>query len=99
MAGDPRPGHNASWTKEESMPRVALDLDKATDRAKVNAIWRHALGYVPGEPNQGLVAEVEASPARLPDYDDGAWEECDSLRRFVSKGFSFGWWRIAVELP
>ena len=81
------------------MPRVALDLDKAEDRAKVKGVWRSALGYVPAEPNQGLVAELEGSPARLPDYDDSGWQVCDSLRRFVSRGFTFGWWRIAVELP
>jgi hypothetical protein len=81
------------------MPRVALDLNDAEDRAKVNGVWRHALGYVPGEANQGLVAESDGSPARLPDYDDSGWEVCDNLRRFISKGLTFGWWRIAVELP
>jgi hypothetical protein len=81
------------------MPRVALDLNKAEDRAKVNGVWRAALGYVPGEPNQGLQAENEGSPARLPDYDDSAWQVCDNLRLFISQGFTFGWWRIAVELP
>jgi hypothetical protein len=81
------------------MPRVALDLNKAEDRAKVKGVWRSALGYVPGEPNQGLQAETEGSPARLPDYDDSSWQVCDNLRLFISKGFTFGWWRIAVELP
>jgi hypothetical protein len=81
------------------MPRVALDLNKAGDRAKVKGVWRSALGYVPDEPNQGLQAEIEGSPARLRDYDDSAWQVCDNLRAFVSKGFAFGWWRIAVELP
>ncbi|HEY7466341.1 MAG TPA: hypothetical protein VIB47_06580 [Dehalococcoidia bacterium] len=81
------------------MPRVALDLNKAEDRAKIKGVWRAALGYVPGEPNQGLQAETEGSPARLPDYDDSAWQVCDNLRLFISRGFTFGWWRIAVELP
>ena len=81
------------------MPRVALDLDKAADRAKVKGVWRSALGYVPGEANQGLVAETEGSPARMPDYDDSGWQICDNLRLFISRGFTFGWWRIAVELP
>jgi hypothetical protein len=81
------------------MPRVALDLGKAEDRAKVKGVWRRALGYVPGEPNQGLTAEVEGSPARLPGYDDSGWETCDYLREVVSRGFTFGWWRITVELP
>ena len=81
------------------MPRVALDLNKEADRLKVKGTWRRALGLVPGEPNQGLVAELEASPARLADYDDSGWEVTDNVRDLVSKGFTFGWWRITVELP
>ncbi len=81
------------------MPRVALDLNKQEDSQKVNGTWRRALGLVPGEPNQGLVAELEASPARLADYDDSAWEVTGNVRDLVSKGFTFGWWRITVELP
>lgn len=82
------------------MPRVALDLNKPEDRAKVGGgVWRRALGLIPGEPNQGLVAEIEASPARLADYDDSAWEVTDNVRDLVSKGFTFGWWRISVEIP
>ncbi|HLF70627.1 MAG TPA: hypothetical protein VI759_00535 [Dehalococcoidia bacterium] len=81
------------------MPRVALDLNKEEDRRKVNGTWRRALGLVPGEPNQGLVAELLASPARLADYDDSGWEVCDNVRDLISKGFTFGWWRIVVELP
>jgi hypothetical protein len=81
------------------MPRVALDLNKAADRQVVKGTWRRALGLVPGEPNQGLVAELEASPARLADYDDSDWEITDNVRDLVSKGFTFGWWRISVELP
>ncbi len=81
------------------MPRIALDLNQETDRQKVNGIWRRALGLVPGEPNQGLVAELESSPARLADYDDSGWEVTDNVRDLVSTGFTFGWWRITVELP
>ena len=81
------------------MPRVALDLTKEADRRKVNGVWRRALGWIPGEPNQGLTAETAASPARLPDYDDSGWEITDNLREGISKGLSFGWWRITVELP
>jgi hypothetical protein len=81
------------------MPRVALDLNKQADRDKVKGTWRHALGLVPGEPNQGLVAEREASPARLADYDDSGWEVCENVRALVSKGFTFGWWRINLEIP
>ncbi len=81
------------------MPRVTLDLNTEADRQKVKGTWRRALGLVPGEPNQGLVAELEASPARLADYDDSAWEVTDNVRDLVSTGFTFGWWRITVELP
>lgn len=82
------------------MPRVALDLNKAEDRARVGGgVWRRAMGLVPGEPNQGLVAELEASPARLADYDDSGWEVTDNVRALVSKGFTFAWWRITVEIP
>jgi hypothetical protein len=81
------------------MPRVALDLNNESDRQKVKGTWRRALGLVPGEPNQGLVAELEASPARLAAYDDSGWEITDNVRDLVSKGFTFGWWRISVELP
>jgi hypothetical protein len=81
------------------MPRVALDLNQEDDRRKVKGVWRSALGLVPGEPNQGLVAELEDSPARLPDYDDSGWQVCQNVREPLSKGFTFGWWRIAIELP
>lgn len=82
------------------MPRVALDLNTEAGRAKVGGgVWRRALGLVPGEPNQGLVAELEASPARLADYDDSSWEVTDNVRDLVSKGFTFGWWRITIEIP
>ena len=82
------------------MPRVALDLNKAEDRAKVGGgVWRRALGLVPGESNQGLVAELESSPARLTDYDDSAWEVTDNVRDLVSTGFTFGLWLITVEIP
>ena len=81
------------------MPRVTLDLNTEADRQKVKGTWRRALGLVPGEPNQGLVAELEASPARLADYDDSAWEVTDNVRDLVSTAFTFGWWRITVELP
>ena len=81
------------------MWRIALDLNKSEDRKKVNGVWRCALGYIPGEPNQGLTAEIEGSPARLADYDDSGWEVCDDLRVRVSRGLTFAWWRITVELP
>jgi hypothetical protein len=81
------------------MPRVAIDLNREEDRRKVSGVWRRALGLVPGEPNQGLVAELESSPARLAEYDDSGWEVCDNVRDLISSGFTFGWWRMAVTLP
>lgn len=81
------------------MPRIALDLNKDADRRIVKGTWRRALGLIPGEPNQGLQAEVLEAPPRLAEYDDSVWEVCDNVREAISKGFTFGWWRIAVELP
>ena len=81
------------------MPRIALDLNTDAGRQAVKGVWRHALGYIPGEPNQGLEAEVLSSPARLADFDDSTWEICDNVRALVSIGFTFGWWRITVEIP
>jgi len=81
------------------MPRVALDLNKAEDRQKVKGQWRFAPGLVPGEPNEGLTAQLLGSPARLADYDDSRWEACNNIRESHSVGFTFGWYRIAAEIP
>ncbi len=81
------------------MPRVALDLNKAEDRQKVKGQWRVGPGLVPGEPNEGLTAELLSSPARLPDYDDSGWEVCTNIRKSRSVGFTFAWYRITIELP
>src|ERR671925_841601 len=81
------------------MPRIALDLNTAEDRQKVKGQWRVAQGLVPGEPNEGLTAQLLASPARLADYDDSRWEVCANIRKSLSVGFTFAWYRIAVEIP
>lgn len=81
------------------MPRVALDLNNAADRAQVKGEWRVAPGLVPGEPNEGLTAQLLGSAARLADYDDSGWEMCDNIRQSLSVGFTFAWYRIRVELP
>ena len=81
------------------MPRIALDLNKEEDRRKVNGVWKRALGFAPGEPDQGLVPERQGSPARLPDYNDSGWETCDNIRDVLSSGFTFAWWRFTAELP
>jgi hypothetical protein len=81
------------------MPRVALDLNKADDRGLVKAEWRVAAGLVPGEPNQGLTAEILASPARLADHDDSGWKVCRNIRESRSVGFTFAWYRTSVVVP
>ena len=81
------------------MPRVALDLNNAADRARVKGQWRLATGLVPGEPNEGLTAQLLGSAARLADFDDSDWEVCENIRQSLSVGFTFAWYRITVELP
>ena len=81
------------------MPRIALDLNKETDRQKVKGQWRLGPGLVPGEPNEGLVAQILNTPARLAEYEDSKWEVCNNIRQSISKGFTFAWYRIAVVLP
>lgn len=81
------------------MPRIALDLNREEDRRKVKAQWRSASGLVPGQPNEGLVSQLAASPARLPDYDDSGWAVCGNVRTSLSRGFTFNWYRTTVEVP
>jgi hypothetical protein len=81
------------------MPRIALDLNKAADRQKVKGQWRVAPGLVPGQPNEGLTAQLLSTPARLQDYDDSGWEMCSNIRESLSVGFTFAWYRLTVELP
>jgi hypothetical protein len=81
------------------MPRVALDLNKAEDRQKVKGQWRVAPGLVPGEPNEGLTAQLRSTPARLADYDDSGWQVCNNVRESLSVGFTFAWYRMAIEIP
>ncbi len=81
------------------MPRIALDLNNAEDCQKVKGRWRIGRGLVPGQPNEGLTAQLLGSPARLPEYDDSGWELCPNIRQSISKGFTFAWYRITVELP
>ena len=81
------------------MPRATLDLQNADDLKAVGGEWRYAVGLVPGEANQGLVALSEGSPARLPDYDDSEWDVCDDLAEWRTHGLSFIWYRIEVTIP
>ncbi len=81
------------------MPRLTLDLNQAADRARVKGEWRVGPGLVPGEPNEGLTAQLRACPQRLAEFDDSGWEVCANVRASRSVGFTFAWYRIAVELP
>jgi hypothetical protein len=81
------------------MPRIALDLNNEDDRRKVKGQWRVGPGLVPGQPNEGLTAQLLETAARLAEYDDSGWEICTNIRMSVSKGFTFAWYRMAVELP
>ena len=81
------------------MPRIELNLNKSEDLKKVKAQWRVGPGLVPGEPNEGLKAQLLNTPARLPDYDDSRWEVCANIRKSLSVGFTFAWYRITVEIP
>ena len=81
------------------MPRVALDLNDPVDRQTLNGEWRVGPGLVPGEPNEGLTAQLLASPPREAGYDDSAWDVCANIRESLSVGFTFAWYRITVDLP
>ena len=81
------------------MPRATLSLGDAAGQAEVKGQWKFARGYVPGQPNEGLVEQAEGSPARLADYDDSSWEVCTDLGGRMSHGFSFMWYRVNVTLP
>ncbi len=82
------------------MPRVSLDLEQSADLAVLKSDgWRVAMGVVPGEPNQGLVAEMRETPARLPDYDDSWWEQNADIQERRSVGFTFAWYRLRVTIP
>jgi hypothetical protein len=81
------------------MPRGVLNLLNPADLQSVQGVWRFAPGLVPGEPNEGLVSQLEGSPARLVDYDDSGWEVRDDLTKWVSRGVTFAWYRLKVTLP
>ena len=81
------------------MPRVALDLNNAADRQKVKSEWKVGEGFVPGEPNEGLTARLLSSPPREANFDDSGWSLCADIRKSLSVGFTFAWYRTTVELP
>ncbi len=82
------------------MVRVALDLENPADLKVLGTTgWRIAPGLVPGEPNQGLVAELRAVDARLPDYDDSWWDQDADIQERRSVGFTFAWYRLRFTVP
>ena len=81
------------------MQRINADLNNPTYKQQLNATWRSAIGFIPNEPNQGWTAEIEGSPARLPDYDDSSWAVCDNLGDVLSKGVCWAWWRTKITIP
>ena len=82
------------------MARVSLDLDDKADLQLLGASgWRRSMGMVPGEPNQGLVAEMRGVAARMPDYDDSGWEQPATIQERLSVGFTFAWYRLAFTMP
>ena len=81
------------------MPRAIIDLQNSADLKSVNGVWRFAQGLVPGEPNEGLVARIAGSPARLADFDDSGWETTDDIAEWRSDGLSFIWYRINITIP
>ena len=81
------------------MARVSLDLENKDDLHVLQADgWRIAPGLVPGEPNQGLVAERRGSPPRLADFDDSGWAVGDIQER-RSIGLTFAWYRLRFTMP
>ncbi len=82
------------------MARVSLNLENKTDLRTLGSDgWKIAAGLVPGEDNQGLVAEMKGSPARLADYDDSWGESSGDIQERRSSGFTFAWYRLHVKAP
>ena len=81
------------------MTRAALDLQNPDHLTAVKGEWRVGPGLVPGEPNEGLVAQMTGTPARLADYDDSSWEVVDNVAEWRSRGLTFAWYRIRLTLP
>ena len=70
------------------MPRITLDLNKEADRQKVKGQWRMGPGLVPGEPNEGLVAESWILPRVWPNYETPGGRFAKTFGR-VSRKASF----------
>jgi hypothetical protein len=82
------------------MARITLNLESKDDLKTLGSSgWSRAMGLVPGEPNQGLVAELAGSPAREVDYDDSGWDQGVDIQERLSSGFTFAWYRVKVTIP
>ena len=81
------------------MPRATINIGDAAGQTATNATWKYAIGFVPGQENEGLVANGEGSPCRLPGYDDSGWETCQDLSVGISSGFTFAWYRTTITIP
>ena len=56
------------------MAVASLDLESPDVLELLKAQWRFGPMWVPGEPNEGLVAQSLESAPRLADFDDSSWE-------------------------
>jgi len=82
------------------MARISYNLENKEDLGALGTTgWRRAMGLVPGQPNQGLVAELMETPARAADYDDSSWDKDVDIQERLSKGLTFAWYRINVTIP
>lgn len=81
------------------MPRASFNLQHLDDLRALKAQWRFAPGLVPGEPNEGLISQLDAVPCRLPQYDDAHWEVRDDITAWHSHGLTFAWYRLTATLP
>jgi hypothetical protein len=83
-------GREKIANEEDNMSRIALDLNQTDDLKKVKGQWRVGPGLVPGEPNEGLKAQLLNTPARLSDYDDSRWRSALTSQEpgFISPGIA-----------
>lgn len=82
------------------MARISMNLENKEDLKVLGATgWRRAMGLVPGQSNQGLVAELMETPARSADYDDSGWDQDVDIQERLSKGFTFAWYRFKFTTP
>ncbi len=48
------------------MPRATVYLGEPSGQALVKGTWKYARGYVPGQPNEGLVEQEQISSRQKP---------------------------------